>query len=272
MFVRVNDINVHVLAEGPAGAPPLVLLHSLGTNGHIWDAQAAVLAHSFRVIRPDLRGHGLTSCTPRTLRAWRCLPVTWRRCWTRLISASAHIGGISHWRHGGAAIRGGPCRRAPPRLILCDTALAIPPVIAVGGTGGDGAGASGMAAIADCGNRPLGDTGLCRTRRRRLGWTAMLLRTPAEGYAAAAEAIAAADLTEADRPAQRTGADPGGRRRTRRRRWPRPRLCSGPSRQRDPDRDPRCRAYPDRRAAGGGDEGDQRTFCRRRSPIFMRRG
>ncbi len=63
MFVNVNGLNVHVRVEGPPGGAALVMLHSLGTSGAVWDAQAAAFAGSFRVIRPDLRGHGLTGCT-----------------------------------------------------------------------------------------------------------------------------------------------------------------------------------------------------------------
>ncbi|OYV52282.1 MAG: 3-oxoadipate enol-lactonase, partial [Acidocella sp. 20-58-15] len=94
MFLRVNDLNIHVLTDGPPGAPPLVLLHSLGTNAHIWDSQAAELARSFRVIRPDLRGHGLTAGTPG--------PYTmdlFARDLVGLLDAlgvgQAHIGGVS---------------------------------------------------------------------------------------------------------------------------------------------------------------------------------
>ena len=64
MFVQAGDLVAHVQAEGPADAPVLVLLHSLGTSLHVWDAQAAALAGRFRVVRPDLRGHGLTSVPP----------------------------------------------------------------------------------------------------------------------------------------------------------------------------------------------------------------
>ncbi len=64
MFVRVGDLVSHVQVSGPTGAPAVVLLHSLGTSLHVWDAQAEALAARYRVIRPDLRGHGLTSVTP----------------------------------------------------------------------------------------------------------------------------------------------------------------------------------------------------------------
>lgn len=39
-------------------APPVVLLHGQGGRGDAWDLQIAALAPRFRVVAPDLRGHG----------------------------------------------------------------------------------------------------------------------------------------------------------------------------------------------------------------------
>ncbi|MBS1891609.1 MAG: 3-oxoadipate enol-lactonase, partial [Actinobacteria bacterium] len=44
--------------EGPAEAPVLVLLNSLGTDLGMWDPQAAALRDEFRLVRLDTRGHG----------------------------------------------------------------------------------------------------------------------------------------------------------------------------------------------------------------------
>src|SRR3954464_5659145 len=63
MFCEIGDISIHAHVEGPANAPPVLLLHSLGTNLHMWDPQAEALAKRFRVIRMDMRGHGLTEAT-----------------------------------------------------------------------------------------------------------------------------------------------------------------------------------------------------------------
>ncbi|WP_137177915.1 alpha/beta fold hydrolase [Roseomonas sp. AR75] len=67
MFLQLHDIAIHALVEGPpptADAPPILLLHSIGTNLHVFDPQAAGLARNHRVIRMDLRGHGLSGVTP----------------------------------------------------------------------------------------------------------------------------------------------------------------------------------------------------------------
>src|ERR1700759_3707841 len=40
--------------------PPVLLLHSLATHGALWSAQIPFWARSFRLIVPDLPGHGST--------------------------------------------------------------------------------------------------------------------------------------------------------------------------------------------------------------------
>jgi 3-oxoadipate enol-lactonase len=55
---------LHVVEDGPAGAPVLVLGPSLGTYLGLFDAQARDLADRYRVIRYDLRGHGGSPVVP----------------------------------------------------------------------------------------------------------------------------------------------------------------------------------------------------------------
>ncbi|KUL46076.1 3-oxoadipate enol-lactone hydrolase [Streptomyces sp. NRRL F-4489] len=52
--------RLHHTAEGPPGAPVLLLGPSLGTSLRVWDGQTAVLARRHRVVRWDLPGHGGT--------------------------------------------------------------------------------------------------------------------------------------------------------------------------------------------------------------------
>ncbi|PTW62026.1 3-oxoadipate enol-lactonase [Breoghania corrubedonensis] len=60
MFVKTDDLTFHVDLQGPDGAPTLVLLHSLGTSLHLWDPQLAALKRRYRLLRLDMRGHGLS--------------------------------------------------------------------------------------------------------------------------------------------------------------------------------------------------------------------
>ena len=58
--IRTSDgIAVHYEVEGREDGPPLLFSNSLGTDLHLWDAQASEAAGlGFRVIRYDQRGHG----------------------------------------------------------------------------------------------------------------------------------------------------------------------------------------------------------------------
>lgn len=61
--VADDGCRLAVEVSGPAHAPCLVLVHSLGTSRALWDGLAAALGDAVRVVRFDLRGHG-TSAVP----------------------------------------------------------------------------------------------------------------------------------------------------------------------------------------------------------------
>ena len=71
MFLTINDQTLHVSTAGDPKAPPLVLLHSLGTCAALWEKQVAELAGERFVICPEFRGHGLSdeSAEPVTCEA-----------------------------------------------------------------------------------------------------------------------------------------------------------------------------------------------------------
>jgi 3-oxoadipate enol-lactonase len=56
--IDADGCPLWVEVEGPQRAPALVLSNSLGTDLHMWDAQAASFAQRFRLVRYDRRGHG----------------------------------------------------------------------------------------------------------------------------------------------------------------------------------------------------------------------
>lgn len=62
-FVETNGIRMAVYEAGPATGFPIVLLHGFPELSYSWRYQIPVLAEAgYRVIAPDLRGYGLTSC------------------------------------------------------------------------------------------------------------------------------------------------------------------------------------------------------------------
>ncbi|WP_394835409.1 3-oxoadipate enol-lactonase [Pendulispora rubella] len=190
--MATRSLRTHVAIEGPPGAPPLVLLHSLGTDLRLWDPQAVALSRSFRVIRPDLRGHGLSETTQG--------PYTVERLADDVLGLlealevrAAHVGGVSL----GGMVAMALAHAAPERvrsLALFDTAMAIPPPeswlerarVVRGG---------GMETLAD-GIVARWVTPARTDSPEAKGLRAMLTRTPAEGYASSAEALAAWDFRE----------------------------------------------------------------------------
>lgn len=57
-FATRDGVRLYWRLQGEVGRPPLVLLHSIGTDATMWDRAAPALAKRFRLLRLDLRGHG----------------------------------------------------------------------------------------------------------------------------------------------------------------------------------------------------------------------
>jgi 3-oxoadipate enol-lactonase len=190
MFVELGDMLVHCIVEGPADAPPLLLLHSIGTTHNIWEAQAQALAGQFRIIRPDMRGHGLTTVTPGDY-TMAGLAQDALALLDALGIASAHVAGISI----GGRIAQQIAADAPQRvrsLILLNTALEFPDP-AIWQVRIDAVRLEGTQTLADAVMpRWVIDTALPSSR----GLRGMLLRTDKTGYAGAACALR--DATSAD--------------------------------------------------------------------------
>ena len=51
-------LSLNVCAWGDPGAPPLILLHGVRDHARSWDLIAEAFAERYRVLAPDLRGHG----------------------------------------------------------------------------------------------------------------------------------------------------------------------------------------------------------------------
>ena len=57
-FADSQGCRIYYRLEGAATKPLLVLVHSLGADHGMWDAQMPALLRHFQVLRLDLRGHG----------------------------------------------------------------------------------------------------------------------------------------------------------------------------------------------------------------------
>src|SRR5689334_4831859 len=63
-FATLNGMRHYYRLEGNAGAPVLVLSHSIGTDHGMWAPQMVDFTRHFQVLRYDTRGHGATDAPP----------------------------------------------------------------------------------------------------------------------------------------------------------------------------------------------------------------
>ena len=120
-FIDVAGVRLHVRDEGPADAPPIVMLHGFGASLQSFDAWAAALAGDFRVIRIDLPGAGLSGADPagdyRDERSIELLDALLDALHLGRASFVGHsIGGRIAWRYAAAR----PARVASLVLIAPD--------------------------------------------------------------------------------------------------------------------------------------------------------
>ena len=59
-FVTAGGVKYHVQITGPEDAPVLLLIHGTGATTHSFAGLAPLLAPHFRLVIPDLPGHGFT--------------------------------------------------------------------------------------------------------------------------------------------------------------------------------------------------------------------
>jgi pimeloyl-ACP methyl ester carboxylesterase len=57
-YVDAGGVRIHVALAGPQDAPPILLVHGWPQSWWAWRHVIPTLAERFRVIAPDLRGHG----------------------------------------------------------------------------------------------------------------------------------------------------------------------------------------------------------------------
>lgn len=91
-----NDLlNTIDLAYAEAGeGDPLVLIHGLGGSRSDWELQWPALAPHFRVVTPDLRGHGASQRPPGPYRI-KLFAADVARLMRRIEARPAHVVGLS---------------------------------------------------------------------------------------------------------------------------------------------------------------------------------
>ena len=193
----MTAVDVHVVVEGPEGAPVVLLLGSLGSTLEMWDPQLPALSQRHRVVRYDARGHG-RSPVPAAPYALDDLVDDAVAVLDRLGVASASVVGLSLGGMTALRLAAREPHRVDRLVVLCSSAHLGP--ASAWTERAALVRAQGTAAVAEA---VVGRwfTGALRARDPALvsRMQGMVALTPAEGYAACCEVIAATDL-RADLP------------------------------------------------------------------------
>lgn len=190
----MSPAKLHHVIDGPSSGPVLVMGPSLGTDLHLFDAQAAALSDRFRVIRFDLRGHGHSPTAPG--------PTTMDDLAEDVLALLDQLG-ITSFHYAGVSIGGAiglqlaltaPNRLTTLTVIASAAQFADPPSwparaskVRAEGTGFLIPSRTGAWFTQEFAAQHPDEAG-------RL--LAMLRDTPSEGYAAACDAIAAFDIRD----------------------------------------------------------------------------
>lgn len=187
-----EPVRLYHEIAGPADAPPVLLLNSLGSDLSMWDGQVGELARRFRVIRCDLRGHG-HSPVPAGPYTVDDLGSDVLALLDSLRVGRVHVVGVSLGGLLGMWLASHAATRVDRLALVCTSAVFAPPQTWV-----DRAAlvrAEGTAAVADAVvARWFTPAFAAREPQRVAAARAMIAATPAEGYAGCCGALERADM------------------------------------------------------------------------------
>lgn len=190
----VNSVRLHYRETGPRDGLALIFANSLGTDLRIWDAVLPHLPPGLRVVRYDMRGHGLSDAPAGDY--WMGDLVADA---AGLMDALGTGGGVFVGLSIGGAVAQGLAAERPDlvrAMVLLDTAAKL------GTEAGwrdriDRVRAGGIDAVADGILRIWFTRAFRAERADELAlWRHMLTRTPVDGYCGACAALAGMDLRE----------------------------------------------------------------------------
>jgi 3-oxoadipate enol-lactonase/4-carboxymuconolactone decarboxylase len=189
----VTSVSVSYRIEGPAAAPALLLINSLGSDLSLWDPIMPELLRHFRVIRYDQRGHGASVVPPAPYEvsdlAGDALALL-----DRLGVERAHVCGTSLGGMVGLWLAVHAPQRVERLAVICSSARLGPPEAWL-----ERAAlvrAQGMSAVAQAVVARWFTPAFAREQPALIArHEAMVLATPPDGYAACCEAISRWDIT-----------------------------------------------------------------------------
>lgn len=190
LMADLGDVRLHYRLDGDPDGAPLVLVNSLGTDLRLWDKVVALLPPGLRILRFDMRGHGLSEAPPAPYRMGALIRDL-ERLMDHLGLRDGVVVGLSI---GGMVAQGLAVKRLDlvRALVLSNTGAKI---------GTPDLWQQRIDALAVSGIEGLADAVMARwfapafrATPEAQGWRNMLVRTPLAGYAGGAAAIAGADF------------------------------------------------------------------------------
>lgn len=189
---RMSAVALAHDVVGPADAPVLVLVGSLGSTRAMWDPQTRALGERFRLVRVDLRGHGDSPVVPGPCtmadHGADVLALLDRLGLARASFCGLSLGGmIGQWLGAHAPER-------IDRLVLCCTSAHMPPAEGWHERAATVRAAASVEPIADATiDRWLTPAFRAAHPGTAAKLRAMLAATPSEGYAGCCDGIAEMD-------------------------------------------------------------------------------
>jgi 3-oxoadipate enol-lactonase len=190
LMADLGDLRLHYRIDGIPDGPALVFANSLGTDLRLWDKVLPLLPTGLKVLRYDMRGHGLSDAPPGPY-AMGALVRDLEALMDHLEIRDAVLVGLSI---GGMVAQGLAVKRPDllRGLVLSNTAAKI---------GTRAMWEDRVATVRAQGVEALADAVLerwfppaFRATSEAAAWRNMVARTPVEGYAGCAAAIGRADF------------------------------------------------------------------------------
>lgn len=189
-ILDLGDIALHWREDGDPAGPPVVFANALGTDFRLWDRVVPLLPPSLRLIRYDMRGHGLSACPPGPYAMGTLVRDAERLLGALGVRDCAFVG----LSLGGMVAQGLAVKRLDlvRALVLSNTAakIATPAVWAerIAAVRAGGAEALAEATMQRWFAKPFRDSAEAQ------GWRAMVTRQPAEGTLGCMAAISGTDF------------------------------------------------------------------------------
>ena len=192
MKINRDGVTLNARVDGPedTAAPTIMFANSLGTTLHLWDPILPLLPAGLRIVRYDMRGHGLSDAPDGPYTMGQLVSDAEAVCDALEVRDAMFVGlSVGGMVAQGLAVKRPDVMRA---MVLSNTAAKI---------GTPQLWQDRIAAVAAGGMEPLADSVMQRWFGRDFygtpamkPWQDMLVATPPQGYAGICAAISGTDF------------------------------------------------------------------------------